>query len=255
MATKHPMNRRKPQGSLLSRLLVIAAAAVAVVIGVMIFFKVQTVSVVGNVRYTTDQIIAASGIEAGENLMTLSKTAAAQSIHAQLPYVQEVRIDRSLPDTVLIEVIECEAVATVADETGELWLISAQTRVLERAADASQLDVDGLTLVQGGVAVAPQPGTPLQLQQEEQTTALEQLLGALEQTALLSGVRSVQIERTYELTLNYENRFEVQLGGTDELYYKARYLEEIVLHQLEPTKTGIIDLKLEEDGVARLISD
>ena len=65
----------------------------------------------------------------------------------------------------------------------------------------------------------------------------------------------MQVERTYELVLFYDGRFEVQLGGTDELEYKARYLEEIVVHQLDENKSGLIDLTLEEDGVARLISD
>lgn len=254
MAAKHPMKKRKTQSGLLGKLLIIVASAAAIVIGVMIFFKVQTVSVVGNVRYSAEQIIEASGIEAGENLMTISKASAAQGIHTKLPYVLDVRIDRSLPDTVLIEVIECEAVAVVRDENDEKWLINAQCKVLEKVTSATTVEVDGLTVVEGAAALAPQEGMPLQLGQEEQLSALRALLSALEQTQLLPGIRSVQIERTYELVLYYEDRFEVLLGGTDELDYKAKYLEEIVLRQLEPTKTGTIDLTLEEDGVARLIA-
>ncbi len=255
MAAKHPMKRRRTQGGLIGKLLIVVAAAAAVVVGIMIFFKVQTVSVVGNVRYSDAQVIAASGIETGENLISISKAEVSQLIHTKLPYVQDVRVDRRLPDTVLIEVTECEAVAVVADENGEKWLINARCKVLEKVTAETKVDVDGLTVVEGSNAVAPQVGVEVQLAAEEQLAALKQLLLALEQTALFPGVRSVQIEHTYELLLFYEDRFEVQLGGTDELDYKARYLEKIVLEELDESKRGIIDLKLEEDGVARLITE
>ncbi|MBE6954814.1 MAG: FtsQ-type POTRA domain-containing protein [Ruminococcaceae bacterium] len=254
MAAKHPIKRRRPQSGLLGKLLIIVAAAAAVVVGVMIFFKVQTLSVVGNQRYSAEQVISASGIAVGENLMAVSKADAAQGIHKKLPYVQDVRIDRRLPDTVLIEIVECEAVAVIRDEAEGKWLINAQCKVLEQATEQTLVDVDGLTLVEGALAVSPTAGEPLALTKEEQLSALKSLLGALEKTVLLPKVQSLQLEHTYELVLYYDERFEVQLGGTDELDYKARYLEEIVTKQLDESKTGIIDLTLEEDGVARLIT-
>ena len=254
MAAKHHVKKRRPQSGLFGKLLIIVAAAAAVVVGVMIFFKVQTLSVVGNVRYSVYQVIAASGIAEGENLMAVSKAEAAQNIHKKLPYVQDIRIDRRLPDTVLIEVTECEAVAVILDETGAKWLINAQCKVLEPATADTQVDVDGLSVVEGATAVSPAAGEQLVLAKEEQLSALKALLGALEKTVLLPKVDSLQVEHTYELVLFYDERFEVQLGGTDELEYKARYLEEIVTNQLDESKTGIIDLTLEEDGVARLIT-
>ena len=166
-----------------------------------------------------------------------------------------VEVDLEAGQTVLIEVTECEAVAVIRDETGGKWLINAQCKVLEQVTAETLVDTDGLTVVEGAVALAPQAGMELQLAQQEQLSALKSLLGALEKTVLLPKVESVQVERTYELVLFYDGRFEVQLGGTDELEYKARYLEEIVVHQLDENKSGLIDLTLEEDGVARLISD
>ncbi len=254
MATKSPMKKRKYRGGFLAKLLTVLAAVAAVVIGVMIFFKVQTVSVLGNGRYTAAEIIEASGIATGENLMTLNKPAAAQNIKTRLPYVEEVRIARQLPDTVLIEVTESEAVAIVCDETGGQWLLNSSAKIVEQVTESTLPSfLEGLIEVTGAYADTPVVGQSVTLQQEEQSAALKQLLQSLSQTALLGGVRSVDLERTYELKLYYEDRFEVQLGGTDQLDYKIRYLEEIVLNQLEPTKTGTIDLTLEEEGVARLI--
>ena len=253
MAAKKPMKQQRYRGGMLARILTVVAAAVAVVVGVMIFFKVHTITVAGNARYGTEEIILASGISEGENLMTLNKATAAQSIMLQLPYIESVRITRQLPDTVVITVSECESVAVVTDASGAQWFLSATGKVVEQVTAQTQTDPAGLITVEGLLAVEPAVGQPLQTEQPEQAQALAQLLQALSDTSLLDGVRSVNLEKVYDITLRYEERFDVLLGGTDQIDYKIHYLEEIICNQLDAGKTGTLDLTLEEEGVARLI--
>ena len=253
MAAKEPKKNARYRGSVLPRVLTVVAVAVAVVVGVMLFFKVRTVTVTGNSRYTAEQIIAASGITEGENLMTLSRASAAQSILLELPYVQSVRVTRELPDSVRIDVTETEAVAVVRDASGGQWLLSAAGKLVEQAGAQTAVDPAGLIQLEGVTAEDPAAGAQLQTQDAAQASAAQQLLTALAGTQLLDGVRSVNLEKVYDITLRYEDRFDVLLGGTDQLDYKVRYLEEIVLNQLDATKTGTLDLTLQEEGVARLI--
>ena len=74
----------------------------------------QSITVSGNARYTSEEIIAASGIEIEDNLFLLNKYNAAQAIFEKLPYVEEATINRALPDTIVITVRECAAAAGVA---------------------------------------------------------------------------------------------------------------------------------------------
>ena len=252
MAAKHPMKQRSYRGGFLPKLLTVLAAVAAVVIGVTIFFKVQTVTVIGAARYSDKTLIDASGITGGENLMTLNKSAIAQNIYTKLPYIEQVRVARQLPDTVIIEVTECEAMAVVQDAAGGQWLLSASGKIVEQTG-SGDTDTSGLIEVQGAEITAPEVGRPAELDTPEKTAALTGILQALRGKQILPGVRSVNLEKTYELVLQYEDRFDVQLGGTDQLDYKIRYLEEIICNQLDATKTGTIDLTLEEEGVARLI--
>ncbi len=62
-------SRRRRRGSLgpLLRLLSLLLAAVAIVAALTLFFKVDQVLVTGNSRYTQAEIVAASGIEKGDN--------------------------------------------------------------------------------------------------------------------------------------------------------------------------------------------
>ena len=117
----------------------------------------------------------------------------------------------------------------------------------------SEIALDGLTELLGVTAKDPAPGLLLELESAEQRSALQNLLQSLSQTSLLPEVRNIDLEHTYDLKLRYGERFDVRLGGTDQLDYKVRYLDEIINRQLDATKTGTIDLTLEESGTARLI--
>ena len=55
------------------KLLIMAALVAAVVFGVAIFFKVGRIEVQGNTIYASDKIIEASGLELGDNLLTVSR--------------------------------------------------------------------------------------------------------------------------------------------------------------------------------------
>lgn len=79
------------------KLLCILLIAGAVVAALTVFFKVQSITVSGNARYTSEEIIAASGIEIEDNLFLLNKYSAAQAIFEKLPYVEEATINRALP--------------------------------------------------------------------------------------------------------------------------------------------------------------
>ena len=90
MARNRSTNRRRRRGrfSFLTKLLCILLIAGAVVAALTVFFKVQSITVSGNARYTSEEVVAASGIEIEDNLFLLNKYSAAQAIFEKLPYVE-----------------------------------------------------------------------------------------------------------------------------------------------------------------------
>ena len=89
---------RRVRSGVLGKLLIMLAIVAAVVFGVAIFFKVNTIEVQGNTVYSAEQIVEASQIRQGDNLLTVNKALAVGNIKAALPYVEDVSIARSLPD-------------------------------------------------------------------------------------------------------------------------------------------------------------
>lgn len=180
---------------MLSVLLISAAVIVACVV----FFRVNTIEVTGNVRYTAEEIIEASGIKTGDNLIALAGSRVSASIRTQLPYVEGVALQRVYPDGLVIRVTERVAAASVDSAEGR-WLISAQGKLLEKDNGSIQtIRVDGLT------AVGPYAGGMIQTTEEEALTLdyVKQLLGALEEYGILPQCTALDCTAATSMTLEY----------------------------------------------------
>ena len=256
-------SRRRNKGRFgpLFKLLCIIAVVVALTAGATVFFRVETVAVSGNQRYTREEIVAASGIQLGDNLYSLNKIRIDQNIRRTLPYIGDLSINRALPSTIVITVTEWEAAvpdpaqAAAAQKelleknpeadplvtADESWLISVGGKLLEPApADSSAIPVSGLT------PINPQAGSMLEVPEGEKTRleALIALLHALEEAELYGEVSSVRLEDT-QLVLRYLDRFDVKMRLNDDFSYKLRLMQTVRL-QIEERHSvdaaGSIDL-------------
>ncbi len=86
---------------------------VAVIFVMSVFFRVSDIQVEGNTHYTDEEIIRAIDIEEGDNLFFFDRFAALSRVFAKLPYVEEVSVERKLPNKVTITVKESQALAYI----------------------------------------------------------------------------------------------------------------------------------------------
>ena len=123
MARRRHSNRKRRRGSFgfLYKVLSMLVICGCLVAALTLFFRVNTIVVTGQQRYTQDQIVEASGVGVGDNLFLLNKYAVAGSIRTALPYVDEIRINRKLPDTLLIEIKECGPPMAEVQDSATRW--------------------------------------------------------------------------------------------------------------------------------------
>lgn len=247
MRTKHSRTKkqtraagkaRRVRSTALGKLVIMLAVVAAVVFGVAIFFKVHTIEVQGGSIYSAEQIAEASQIRVGDNLLTVNKALAVGNIKAALPYVEEVSIARSLPDGIIIQVKESSLSFAVMTDTNAAWLISPGGRALERVEPATfeeQPHITGLLISSPTAGQTVSSSTPTAL------SAALNVLAELDGTGLLEHIRVIDVEKEYDIVLQYDERYEVLLGGTDDMDYKIRYLCSI-LDQLSEYQAGTIDL-------------
>ncbi|MCF4006287.1 FtsQ-type POTRA domain-containing protein [Corynebacterium uropygiale] len=90
---------------------------------------IRTITVEGAEHSTQEEIVAASGIHEGDNLLRLDSTGAAQGV-AALPWTRSVTVSRDFPSTATIRITERQAplyreengVASLIDENGDIFL-------------------------------------------------------------------------------------------------------------------------------------
>lgn len=241
----------RPSSGLLGRVLIMLAIVAAIVLGVAIFFRVNIVDVQGNVIYSADQVREASGVEVGDNLLTVNRAAINGNIQARMPYVQDVSVGLILPDTVVIQVKESEIAGLVQSDTGGNWYVNTEGRVLGSSVEDFQgqiVELKGFTITapQAGAAAVASEG------QEESLSASLEVIRQMEGTGLIEQITAIDAAKSYDLLLYSGDRLEIMLGGTEQLDYKIQYLQ-VVLDGLEDYQTGIIDLTFDVEQVARFI--
>jgi cell division protein FtsQ len=101
------------------------------------FFDIQSITVENNAYYTSEQIIAMTGLAPGENIFRVSMRAVRDRLLAD-PYILSVKMKRRLPGNLLVRVAEREEASFVSDR-GEFLIIDENGLVLRRTKTAPLL--------------------------------------------------------------------------------------------------------------------
>jgi len=234
-------NKRYRRGRLtiVSRILSFAVICAAIVAALILFFKVESVEITGNERYSDEQIFAVTGIEYGENLFLLNKYAIADEITKRLPYVQSVRFQRSLPSGIVIEVNEGTAVAAV-EQAEDAWLIAQDGKLLERITLGES---DDCLRVIGCELLLPTAGTYMALGEDSVMSKerLLELLDTLAEKHMLQYTEIIDCRDSEKLMLSYGGRFDVELLYDADFAKKLLALQ-LVVDTLEANETGVVIL-------------
>lgn len=243
----------------LLQLLSVIAVVLALLFGMSIFFKVDTVRVAGADKYSAHDVEQASGIRDGENLLTIRKARISSNIQSRLPYVDTVRVGIKLPGTVLIEVKELEVVYAVEASDGGWLLIRSDGRVVESvtAADAEQhTRVLGITVeptsvgekvlaVQPVAETTPEGATiPVTADSAAQLDAAISILQYLEENGIIGTAASVNVSNLTDLQVWYGDRFQIMLGDTTQLSYKIQLAKTAIEKYMVSYGSGVLDVSL-----------
>ena len=281
-AQKQPAKKKRQKvrfrnKNLKYQLLTVIAVVLALLLCMILFFRVKTVNVfdqgtaqlteqtgegteVHEAYYSAQEIIDASGIEIqgkgqlGDNLLTISKEAVAAKIMAALPYVSEVHIQRVLPGTVNITVSEFEVAYAIRDTADGWWLINRDGKVM---ASTTAEEAGTHTVIEGLRIKDPKLAAPIEpeevedmAEQNAKCTSLVSILQELETYEYCKQIVTVDVSASYDIQLWHGTQYQIRIGNTQDLAYKLSYLDG-VLGELKSYQTGIIDLTFAEDNAAR----
>ena len=121
--------RRRLKDGFVLFLLFVALICVGLVLSLTVLFNAESINCENSgVRYSDSQIIAAAGLEKGDNMFRLNTAFIEAKIEKALPYVGKAEIKRRLPDTIVVCVEYMGAVFMYCDLCIYIFVIITITR-------------------------------------------------------------------------------------------------------------------------------
>ena len=245
---RHSKRRGRGSSSFLYKLLSVLVICTAIIAAMTLFFRVNEIVVSGQKRYTAEEIQNAAGVELGANMYLLNKYEIARNISGALPYIENIRVNRKLPDTLLIEVSESGRPLAVVREDSA-WLVSANGKIVEELTQRQAGDYGKIT---GCELLAPEVGAPIALATEyaTQQTSLLALMEALDDAGLTENVDAIRLDDLSCLNMDYAGRFTVKMAYSADYDFELEKLKRTLANELiQSNMTGTIDLQLKSDKV------
>lgn len=223
-------------------LLVLCAAFI---LALTILFKVETIDVKGNSRYTAEEIKAASGLQEGDNLFLADLGAAEKAVKDKLPYVKNIKISFDLPDTFVIDIEEDQVAAAFAYQK-KYVLVGSSGKALEVSAEKPE----NCPLIKGVEIVSVEAGKEVAYKDENVGEVFTELLQAIENSGL-DKITEIDLSSLYKIQLLYDNRITVNLGMPVDFDYKLRVIFKQSLldgGKLTDSDRGTLDLSLVKEN-------
>ena len=233
---------RKSKNALIYILIGVLLTVMLVIFGISVFVRVMEIEVTGTTKYTTGEIIEASGISSGDNILLLDTAAAENNIKKAMPYIDKVSVRPSLPATIQILVSESKAVATI-DHRNTVLLIDPYGKVLDKLDTVPK----GLIEVRGFVPLEAEIGSQVRAMSggETQLRSMTDVLSALERAGMLSEVSYLDVSNISTIHFGFTSRFIVMLGGSADVVHKLEKLPDVIIRINEEKSddaTGVINM-------------
>ena len=230
--------RRRKNLSLYYAMVIVLVVIVGIILSLTVLFNVTEIEVVGDSVYGDDQIITASKIKTGDNLIRMDASKAEDNIMRELVYIDTVNIKRVLPEKVEIEVTPSINYGAVECNSGYL-LISRTGKIL----NYSQFATVDLPVIRGCESETTEPGTAFACSDNEKDKLLKTLRDEMVRLGTYEDITLIDISDRYNIVLVYDNRITIELGSQNDLSYKLEYSYMLVTKNISENKEGTLFMR------------
>lgn len=195
---------------------VLALAIVILILSLTVFFKIDTITIKGNEKYTNKQITAVLPIEKEKNLFVCDTDKAAEKLEKNLPYIYSVDIKRKLPSTIIVNITEPQTVYSIKNKDKTYTLLDDNFKVLE----ANIKKLPKKTVVIDKIALSKSvPGETVEFTNKKAFDNLKALTDIVKTLNIknITSIYSVDVNNNY---LVYDGRIVIKIGSIDDIENK-----------------------------------
>lgn len=234
------MRRRKRMMNIYALVVFVLVATGAVTASLTFLFTVDKIVISGESEtYTYMEIIDASGISAGDNLIRLNAHAAEQRILDSLLYVETADIKKDYPSTLKIYVTRCIPAFNVPYEKGVL-LVSRKGKILAN----NDYFNDDYPIIYGYEPNTFTPGQMVSADNTNKNEAFKALVSRFSKDegtdSMSRSIANIDMSDEYNIVVNYRTGMVFQMGNWNDVEYKLNLAASVMEEDTVKGKKGIL---------------
>ncbi|WP_105205247.1 cell division protein FtsQ/DivIB [Neobittarella massiliensis] len=239
-AAQRRQQKRKKKLVFRFALLFVFVLVVGLTMCITVFFNIEKLQFKGSITaYTAEEVVAASGVEVGENLFRLNTDKIAETLYRRFPLLDDIQVKRVLPSTLQISAKDAAATMAVQTESGYI-LLSASGRIIQIAAPQAP---DGVHVVAGVKVAGVEVGAKLSFDNDEKYQLLQKLQQSIKKYQL-EDVRLIDLSDTANITIQVGEFYKVKLGSDYQLDYKVQMVKEVLAQKNLALQRTILDASI-----------
>lgn len=225
---------------------VIIAAILVITLGAALFglsflvFGIKYINVENVTDFYADEVIAASGIQNGQNLLLLDKNKISENIASRINYASEIEIKKVFPSGVTIKMKTGQGKYYI--KAGSFYyVLDKNCVVIAKTQRIEDVELAGCVLLQSGEIARCVLGEKLTYRDADLQGVFDELTAMFEKYGHSGFVTAIYLDSKFDIRFAYKGRYTVKLGDLFDLEIKFQFLEKIV-EKLSDTDSGIIDI-------------
>lgn len=273
--------RRTGRQTLHYLLIFLVAAAILLLLSLTVFFKIEKLEVTGNTKYANEEILAQSGVSIGDNLFRINQSAVQKVLMEKFPYIEGVRLKRSFPPKLTLEITQAKPLGAVNTAAGYV-VIGYSGKILEtgvRALPADVTVVNGMYLSlaevghrlgdvvsKGDLTYSPEVSSEMEVWRKEKAQKPNakaedkekewrarsaeseeenfKMLAYLVEAVEETGfgkITLVDFSDRLNMRIVYDGRILIELGSEADLPYKLKFVQRLISDELPADYQGRLD--------------
>ena len=222
---------------------VVVVAAVFAVLSLTVLFNVSEVKVAkAGKHYQPEQIIEAADVEVGDNMVATNWDRVKEKVEQKLPYVLSLEIKKTASGKITFSVVDDTATLVFKTSKGYA-LADANCKVLEIVKEKPKNN--GLTLLTVKNRINADPGETISFADDSESILYDTIRTAIKNSGI-GNITGIDISDPENIYLEYQSRYRLYLGNSEDIDYKLREAKKIIAEEDEndPNQIGEINLSI-----------
>lgn len=222
---------------------VVVVAAVFAVLSLTVLFNVSEVKVAkAGKHYQPEQIIEAADVDVGDNMVATNWDRVKEKVEQKLPYVLSLEIKKTASGKITFSVVDDTATLVFKTSKGYA-LADANCKVLEIVKEKPKNK--GLTLLTVKNRINADPGETISFADDGESILYDTIRTAIKNSGI-GNITGIDISDPENIYLEYQSRYRLYLGNSEDIEYKLREAKKIIAEEDEndPNQIGEINLSI-----------